>query len=83
MGNSLPPVGTNALLELISDFVPDDLIAELCPRRATGGRRHGLSAPQLWRTHLLAVLTATHSVNLLVAQLPEQPVWRRFARLRG
>jgi hypothetical protein len=37
---------------------------------------------QLWRTHLLAVLTSTHSLNLVVAQLPEQPAWRRFARLR-
>jgi hypothetical protein len=31
---------------------------------------------------LLAVLTSTHSLNLIVAQLPEQPAWRRFARLR-
>jgi len=35
-----------------------------------------------WRTHLLAVLTSTHSLNLLVAQLPEQGAWRHFARLR-
>ena len=38
----------------------------------TGGRRHALSAAQLWRTHLLTVLTSTHSLNLVVAQLPEQ-----------
>lgn|SRR5208282_4247981 len=83
MSTSLPPVGTHALLERLSDYVPDDFIAELCPRAFTGGRRHELSAPQLWRVHLLAGLTSTHSLNLLVAQLAEQPVWRRFARLRG
>ena len=78
----LPPVGTIALLEVLSAHVPDDFIAGLCPRAFTGGRRHDLSAPQLWRAHLLAVLTSTHSLNLVVAQLPEQPAWRRFARLR-
>jgi len=78
----LPLVGTNRLLELLSPYAPDDFIAEICPRAFTGGRRHVLSAAQLWRTHLLAVLTSTHSLNLVVAQLPEQPAWRRFARLR-
>ena len=78
----LPPVGTSHLLELVSPYAPDDFIAEICPRCFTGGRRHALSAAQLWRTHLLAVLTATHSLNLLVRQLPEQAAWRRFARLR-
>ena len=79
---SLPPVGTIALLEVLSDYVPDDFIAGFCPRTFTGGRRHDLSAPQLWRAHLLAVLTSSHSLNLIVAQLLEQPAWRRFARLR-
>ena len=79
---TLPPVGTNHLLELVSPYAPDDFIAEICPRCFTGGRRHALSAAQLWRTHLLAVLTSTHSLNLLVTQLPEQAAWRRFARLR-
>jgi hypothetical protein len=83
MRTTIPAVGTNALLERLADYIPDDLIAEVCPRAVTGGRRHALSAPQLWRVHLLAVLTSTHALNLLVAQLPEQPVWRRFARLRG
>ena len=82
MSLTLPPVGTNALLQQISDYVPDDFIAELLARAFTGGRRHDLSAPQLWRVHLLAGLTTTRSLNLLVAQLPEQPAWRRFARLR-
>ena len=79
---SLPPVGTNALLERLSGYVPDDFIAALCPHDGTGGRRHALSAAQLWRVHLLAGLTTTHSLNLLVAQLPEQSAWRGFARLR-
>jgi len=82
MNNILPPVGTNVLLERVSGYVPDDFIASLCARDFTGGRRHALSAPQLWRVHLLALLTSTHSLNLVVAQLPEQPGWRRFARLR-
>ncbi|MEO5804291.1 MAG: transposase [Verrucomicrobiota bacterium] len=82
MITSLPPVGTNALLERLSGYVPDDFIAALCPHDFTGGRRHVLSAAQLWRVHLLAGLTTTRSLNLLVAQLPEQSAWRRFARLR-
>jgi hypothetical protein len=82
MSLTLPPVGTSRLLELVSPYAPDDFIAEVCPRHFTGGRRHALSAAQLWRTHLLAVLTTTHSLNLLVTQLPEQAAWRRFARLR-
>jgi hypothetical protein len=82
MSLTLPPVGTNRLLELLSPYAPDDFIAEICPRDFTGGRRHDLSAAQLWRTHLLALLTSTHSLNLVVAQLAEQGAWRRFARLR-
>ena len=83
MNTSLPPVGTHSLLERLSDYVPDDFIAEHYPRAFTGGRRHDLSVSQLWRVHLLAVLTSTRSLNLIVAQLPEQPAWRRFSRLRG
>jgi hypothetical protein len=82
MSLTLPPVGTSQLLDLLSPYVPDDFIAEVCPQHGTGGRRHALSAAQLWRTHLLAALTTTRSLNLLVAQLPEQAAWRRFARLR-
>src|SRR5579872_6983437 len=82
MSNIMPPVGTNLLLESVSGYVPDDFIAGRCIRDFTGGRRHALSAPQLWRVHLLALLTSTHSLNLVVAQLSEQPGWRRFARLR-
>ena len=82
MTSALPPVGTCALLEALDAYVPDDFIAQLFPREHTGGRRHGLSAAQLWRVHLLPLLTTTRSLNLIVAQLPEQPAWRRFARLR-
>ena len=82
MATKLPPTGTNRLLELVSPYVPDAFIEDLCPRQFTGGRRCALSAPQLWRVHLLPLLTATHSLNLLVAQLPEQTAWRRFCRLR-
>jgi hypothetical protein len=82
MSHILPLVGTNRLLERVSGYVPDDFIASRCARDFTGGRRHALSAPQLWRVHLLALLTSTHSLNLVVAQLSEQPGWRRFARLR-
>ena len=83
MSLTLPPVGTSQLLELMSPYVPDDCLAGVCPRHFTGGRRHDLSAAQLWRVHLLALLTSTHSLNLLVAQLPEQATWRRFSRLRS
>ena len=79
----LPRTGTNRLLDLVSLYVPDDFIHDLCPRQFTGGRRCALSAPQLWRAHLLPLLTSTHSLNLVTAQLPEQPAWRRFCRLRG
>jgi len=81
MKSTLPPVGTHRLLDCVSDYVPDDFIANICARDYTGGRRHALSSPQLWRVHLLALLTSTHSLNLVVAQLSEQPAWRRFARL--
>jgi hypothetical protein len=82
MAFSLPPTGTNRLLDLVSPYVPDAFIHDLCPRQFTGGRRCALGAPQLWRVHLLPLLTSTHSLNLVVAQLPEQAAWRRFGRLR-
>lgn len=82
MPSQLPPTGTVELLDLLAEYVPDDFIDHLLPDRPTGGRRCALSAPQLWRTHLLALLTSTHSVNLVLRQLPEQPGWRRFCRLR-
>lgn len=83
MAAALPPTGTNRLLDLVAPYVPDAFIDDVCPQQFTGGRRCELSAPQLWRVHLLALLTSTHSLNLVVAQLPEQAAWRRFCRLRG
>lgn len=50
MSLTLPPVGTSHLLELLSPYVSDDFIAEVCPQRGPGGRRHDLSAARLWRT---------------------------------
>jgi RNA-directed DNA polymerase len=35
----------------------------------------------MWRVHLLAVLTPSHSFNQLAALLPEQRAWREFAHL--
>ncbi len=82
MATLVPPTGTNRLLDLVSPYVPDAFIHDLCPRQFTGGRRYALGAAQLWRVHLLPLLTSTHSLNLVVAQLPEQAAWRRFCRLR-
>jgi len=56
MSLSLPAVGTNRLLELLSPYAPDDFIAGIYPRGFTGGRRHALSAAQLWRAHLFGDL---------------------------
>ncbi len=68
-------------MELLSPFVPDDYLDQCWPRRQTGGRHYGFSAAQLWRVHLLALITPVHSLNLLVRLLPEQKAWRRFAHL--
>jgi hypothetical protein len=79
--SQLPQTGTEDFLELLSPFVPDDYLDESWPRRQTGGRRYGFSASQLWRLHLLALITPVHSFNLLIRMLPEQKAWRRFAHL--
>jgi hypothetical protein len=47
------------------------------------GRRLSYSQAQLFRVHLLAVLSPVHSFNLLARLLPEQPAWCRFARIRS
>lgn len=81
MNSSLPITGSATLLETLSPYVPDDFINEsLCvpPQR---GRRHEFCPAQLWRTHLLTLLTPAHSLNLLARLLPEQRAWRRFALL--
>jgi hypothetical protein len=82
MNSDLPATGTAALLELLNPFVPDDFIDGCWPHRHTGGRRREYSAAQLYRLHLLGLLTPVRSVNLLVKLLPEQPAWRKFAGLR-
>jgi len=81
MRNDLPAVGTAALLDILSEHVPDEFINELLPRRRGVGRRRCFSAAQLWRVHLLCALTDVDSYNGLIRQLPEQRAWRRFAHL--
>ena len=79
----LPPTGTAALLQVLSPFVPDDFINALFARPSGRGRRALFSAAQLFRVHLLALLTPAHSFNLLVQLLAEHRPWRSFARLRN
>jgi hypothetical protein len=80
--NCLPVTGSSQLLELLDPFIPDDLINEQWSARPLRGPRWQFNAAQLWRTHLLALLTPVHSLNLLAQLLPEQRAWRGFARLR-
>ncbi|MEK7214379.1 MAG: transposase [Chloroflexota bacterium] len=82
MNSNLPLTGTAELLELLSPFVPDDFINHGWPTGATGGRRRAYTTAQLYRVHLLGLLTPVHSLNLLVTLLPEQRAWRKFAGLR-
>ena len=82
MNSDLPATGTAALLELLAPFVPDDFINEAWPHGPTGGRHCEHTAAQLYRVHLLCLLSPVHSVNLLVKMLPEQRAWRKFASLR-
>ena len=81
MQSALPTTGTAELLNTLSPFVPDELINAMLSRTRGLGRRCAFSPAQLWRTHLLAVLTHAHSFNDVVALLPEQRAWRRFAHL--
>jgi hypothetical protein len=77
----LPRTGTNALLELLSPYIPDEAIGAAVPRHRGSGRRTEWSAGQLYRVLLLLLLTPARSANLLCALLPEQRAWRRFAHL--
>ncbi len=81
MKSLLPPTGTTALLRELSPHVPDAFVNPLRPRPVGCGRPRRFSPAQLYRIHLLALLTPTHSFNLLVQMLPEQRDWRRFAHL--
>jgi hypothetical protein len=78
----LPVTGSNQLLDLLDSYIPDDRINDFCNVRPVRGPRWQFSPAQLWRTHLLALLTPVHSFNLLARLLPEQRTWRDFARLR-
>jgi hypothetical protein len=79
----LPPTGTAALLQVLSPYLPDDFINALFAETSGPGRRALFSAAQLFRVHLLALLTPAHSFNLLVHLLAEHRPWRSFARLRN
>src|SRR5438874_1571795 len=79
----LPRTGTGALLELLSRYIPDDLINALWRRRLGPGRPALFSPAQLFRITLLPLLTPAHSFNLVTQLLPEQRSWRSLARLRN
>lgn len=83
MPPSFPQTGTAAFLEAISPFIPDEFINARWPQPHRPGRRRLHCSAQLFRVHLLAVLSPVHSFNLLARMLPEQPAWRRFAHLRS
>jgi hypothetical protein len=81
MNSALPVTGTAQFLTLVDPYVPDDFINQHWNQRPNRRPHRCLSAAQLWRVHLLAVLTPTHSFNQLVALLPEQRAWREFVGL--
>ncbi len=81
MKSVLAPAGTTSLLERLSPLIPDEFINDLLKPDRHPGRQNFLSAAQLWRVHLLALLTPVHSFNGLVRLLPEQRSWRVFAHL--
>ena len=81
MHSPLAATGTVEFLESLSHLVPDSYIDGIFLPRKTTGRPIAFRPSQLWRVHLLALLTPVHSFNLLVKSLPEQKSWRRFAHL--
>jgi hypothetical protein len=81
MSKSLPAVGSFALLDVLTNFVPDDFINARWPLPHRPGRRFHFSAAQLWRVHLLAPLTGGQSFNAVQRGLGEQRPLRRFAHL--
>jgi hypothetical protein len=81
MAKSLPAVGTFALLDALTGFVPDDFINSHWPVPRRRGPRFHFSAAQLWRVHLLAALTGGQSFNAVRRSLSEQRPLRRFAHL--
>ena len=81
MDSKLPATGTAEFLTLVSPHVPDTFINDLIPRHRGRGRRQQLSSAQLYRIHLLSVLTPVHAFNHLLRLLVEQRAWRLFAHL--
>lgn len=81
MDSKLPATGTAEFLTLVSPHIPDTFINDLIPRHRGRGRRQQLSSAQLYRIHLLSVLTPVHAFNHLLRLLVEQRAWRRFAHL--
>jgi hypothetical protein len=81
MSAALPAVGTSALLERLTTFVPDDFINTRWPVLPRRGPRWRFSAAQLWRVHLLALLSGGRSFNSIQRSLSEQRSLRRFAHL--
>jgi hypothetical protein len=81
MDSKFPATGTGQFLALLSPYVPDTFISDLVPRQRGRGRWRQFSPAQLYRTHLLSLLTPVHAFNQLVRLLPEQRGWRRFAHL--
>ena len=81
MSHSLPPVGSLALLDVLTEFVPDDFINSQWPAPCRPGPRCEFSTAQLWRVHLLPTLTHTRSFNAVRRCLLEQRRLRRFAHL--
>ncbi len=80
---SLSQTGTAALLEELSPFLDDAWINSLLPQPRSPGRPRGFCSAQLFRVLLLSLLTPAHSFNLLLALLPENRAWRRFAHLHN
>jgi len=81
MRNPLAITGSSALLEQLTGYLPDDLINQLVRPHMGRGRPPHWSSAQLYRLLLLTLLTPAHSFNLMLAMLPEQRAWRRFAHL--
>lgn len=81
MQSLLATTGTNALLEQLSAFVPNEFINRLVPPNRGRGRRSPWSSAQLYRSLLLTLLTPAHSFNLMLQMLAEQRSLRKFAQL--
>jgi|SRR5690349_23117562 len=78
---SLETTGSNALLERLAPFIPDEFINDLVPAQVGRGRRRHWSPAQLYRLLLLTLLTPAHSCNLMLELLDQERAWRKFARL--